>query len=86
MKIKLVQTCSACPEQYDAFLGDELVGYLRLRFGNFTVQCPDVGGTLVYSRSIGDNGWDGAFFDELEQYKELRKAKKSIKKWIRKHR
>ena len=42
--LKLVLTCGACPEQYDAFDGERQVGYLRLRHGHFTVTCPDVGG------------------------------------------
>ena len=32
-EIKLVKTCSACPEQYDAFYEDHQVGYLRVRHG-----------------------------------------------------
>ncbi|NDD52705.1 hypothetical protein EBZ39_02295 [bacterium] len=47
---KLVCTCSACPEQYDVFNdNNKLVGYLRLRHGQFRADCPDVGGTTVYS-------------------------------------
>lgn len=36
--IELRQTCAACPEQYDAYLNGELVGYLRLRHGHFRVR------------------------------------------------
>jgi plasmid stability protein len=32
--VRLVRTCFACPEQYDAFIGEEKVGYLRLRHGH----------------------------------------------------
>ena len=46
-EIRLVRTCVACPEQYDAFLGEEKVGYLRLRHGSFTVHVPDWDGELV---------------------------------------
>lgn len=45
---KLVPTCFACPEQYDVFEGDEQMGYLRLRHGDFTAEYPDCGGTLVF--------------------------------------
>ena len=38
LEIKLIQTCGACPEQYDAFIGEEQVGYLRLRHGYFRWQ------------------------------------------------
>lgn len=38
-----------CPEQYDAVdQKGKMLGYLRLRWGNFTVECPDVWGELVY--------------------------------------
>jgi hypothetical protein len=63
--IKLVKTCWACPEQYDAFLNEKRIGYLRLRHGHFTVECPDVGGTLVYNAS--PNG-DGEFCEEERDY------------------
>ena len=59
--ITLVMTCSACPEQYDAFVGDQRVGYLRLRWSTFEVTCPDVGGETVYETEIGDSGFDGCF-------------------------
>lgn len=38
---KLVQTCGACPEQYDVYLKDQpdqMVGYLRLRHGYFRAE------------------------------------------------
>ena len=60
--IHLVQTCSMCPEQYDVKDQDgNMLGYLRLRWGQFTVQCPDYGGETVYSAE--PNG-DGMFDDE----------------------
>ena len=36
-------TCSASPEQYDVYLEDEQVGYVRYRFGNLSADYPDVG-------------------------------------------
>ena len=66
MNIILNRTCYACPEQYDAV--DEngtTLGYLRLRHGSFTVSCPDVGGTLVYSDSPKG---DGIFFEEERDF------------------
>ena len=44
--VRLVLTCDACPEQYDAFIGDENVGYFRLRHGEFRVDASD--GRTVY--------------------------------------
>lgn len=58
--IALVQTCGACPEQYDAFDGrGRQVGYLRLRHGYFTVDSPDCGDKRVYeAQPIGDGCFD----------------------------
>lgn len=75
--IRLERTCFACPEQYDAFVGDRQVGYLRLRHGLFRVDCPNVGGETVYEASpMGD----GIFLDtERDDY--LRAAKNAIAAW-----
>ena len=62
---ELVQTCGACPEQYDVFLHDNQIGYLRLRHGSFTADYPDAGGSLVYSAS--PNG-DGIFEDAEREF------------------
>lgn len=70
----LVKTCDACPEQYDAFLNGQQVGYLRLRHGGFTVTCPDVGGEVVLS--CNPNG-DGEF-DDHERPFYLSIAKQAI--------
>jgi hypothetical protein len=63
--IKLVLTCSACPEQYDAFLDGKQVGYLRLRHGTFRVDYPDCGGECIYQAV--PNG-DGEFDDDERDY------------------
>lgn len=78
--IDLYKTCGACPEQYDALGPDgNQVGYLRLRHGSFTVECPDCGGELVYSAR--PNG-DGVFEDdEREIY--LSAAKEAIANYHR---
>lgn len=76
--IELTLTCSACPEQYDAMLNGQPVGYLRLRHGYFTVACPDVGNDVVYgSRTKGDG-----CFDKDERHAELNKAVLAIYKWL----
>jgi hypothetical protein len=81
--IKLKLTCSACPEQYEAFddNGDQ-VGYLRLRHGQFTVECPAHGGELVYKAAIGDGEWLGEFQDEDERRWHLHKALGAIERWM----
>jgi len=69
--IRLQQTCSACPEQYDALDDDgNVVGYLRLRHGHFTVQASGPGyegsghGVLVYE---AEPEGDGAFMPTERQ-------------------
>lgn len=76
-EIRLELTCSACPEQYDATYSGQQVGYLRLRHGNFTVECPDVGGKLVYEAQPEG---DGIFEDEERDYY-LSAAKMKIADW-----
>lgn len=73
--IELVQTCGACPEQYDAIYNGEIVGYLRLRHGYFSVEYK---GELVYEAT--PNG-DGIFEPEERSYF-LWKAKRVIMKKI----
>lgn len=74
--LKLVQTCGACPEQYDVL--DEnhnVVGYLRLRHGFFSVDFPHCGDETIYEACPKG---DGSFeFDEREFY--LTEAVKAIK-------
>ena len=63
--LKFVMTCGACPEQYDAFLDGEQVGYLRLRHGHFSVECPDSGGTEVYAAKTKG---DGLFYEDERDF------------------
>ena len=53
---ELVETCSACPEQYDVFLDGQQVGYLRLRHGYFSASYPDAGGEDVYNANPEGDG------------------------------
>lgn len=63
---RLVMTCFACPEQYEVFLGDTQIGYLRLRHGEFRAEYPDCGGDTVFR---GSPKGDGRFEDdEREQF------------------
>lgn len=73
-KIELVLTCTACPEQYDAYLDGEQVGYLRLRHGEFRVDFPDVGGETIYEAHPKG---DGCFFDDEKEFY-LNEARKAI--------
>lgn len=78
MEVELKQTCGACPEQYNAYVGDKLVGYLRLRHGVFSVDFPDCGEKTIYE-AYPDG--DGMFTsDEREGY--LNTAKALLKEWV----
>lgn len=79
--MKLVLTCTACPEQYEAFIGERQVGYLRLRYGTFTARCPNAAGDVVYEAEIGD-GLQGSFSDERERRAYLKSAKRAIRAWL----
>lgn len=72
--ITLIETCSACPEQYDAFIGDKPVGYLRLRHGHFRVDYPQCGGETIYDAYPYGDG----IFEDYERYKYLQEAKQAI--------
>ena len=73
--IRLDQTCTACPEQYDAYTPDgRKVAYLRLRNGIFTVNMPHAGGTTIY---IAEPAGDG-IFDPGERDDYLREARERI--------
>lgn len=63
----IVQTCGACPEQYDMLDKDaNIVGYFRLRHGTFTVEYPCAGGKLLLRENPKG---DGVFeYDERECY------------------
>ena len=77
--IELLETCFACPEQYDAIdsTTGKVIGYLRLRNGHFTVEVPHVRGELVYE-SWPDG--DGAF-EDYERESELAAAIEAIAAW-----
>lgn len=73
--LRLVQTCFACPEQYDVFDGERQVGYLRLRHGHFTAEYLQPGGTLLYQAKTHG---DGIFEDEAERRLHLGLALEAI--------
>lgn len=73
---RLVQTCIACPEQYDVRKVSDgtQIGYLRLRHGYFRADCPDVGGDTVYEAHTRGDGC----FDDDERMPQLQAAVKAI--------
>lgn len=66
MKLKLIQTCGACPEQYDAFTEDgQKIGYLRLRHGYFFVDYLPSSQTIYDAYPRGDGCFES---DERDYY------------------
>ncbi len=73
-KLKLVRTCTACPEQYDAYLHDGLaIGYLRLRHGHFTVDYLPTGEEVYTACPQGDG-----LFTPDERHHYLNEACKAL--------
>jgi hypothetical protein len=77
--VRLERTCFDFPEQYDAFIGDEKAGYLRLRHDHFTVECPGAWAEMVYEASPRG---DGIFYDD-ERAEHLEAAREAIAEWWR---
>lgn len=72
--VRLEMTSSACPEQYDAYIDDRQVGYLRLRHGHFRVEFLGCGGETIYeANTIGDG-----IFDPAERDYHLQRATAAI--------
>lgn len=72
--LKFRNTCGACPEQYDVFLGEEEVGYARLRWGVLRGDCR---GTTVYTKNMAD-GSDGIFNSDESRMKHLNEIATAI--------
>lgn len=71
--IQLVHTCTACPEQYDAYDNRGIIiGYLRLRWRTFTVKC--LSGEIIYSARTDGSG----MFETYERDKYLECAKEAL--------
>ncbi len=78
MKVnKIVQTCGACPSQWEGSLDDGRAIYIRYRHGYLSIRLSEkptddiydaVGGEEVLGKGYGD-GWDGCI--DLETVTEL---------------
>lgn len=75
-------TSIACPEQYDAYYGEEAVpcAYFRLRNGIFNVRVPDVEGHVVYETT--DIVGDGCFDNEQERSAQLLAGVTAVEKYL----
>ncbi|QIG65781.1 hypothetical protein phiOC_p116 [Ochrobactrum phage vB_OspM_OC] len=76
--IKLVESCGACPEAYDAFHNDLYCGYFRLRHGRFTVYDTTLEEEIFSTTAVEG---DGVFFDH-ERDKFLTKGVKELKIYL----
>lgn len=66
-----IETCEACPEQYDVFdFKGNQVAYIRLRWGTLQVRAPDWNGDTIYEHSYND-GWLGSFHSDEERKDKL---------------
>jgi len=77
---ELIQTCWACPEQYDVFKDGKQVGYLRLRHGWFYASVPDCSDEIIYEASPEGDG----VFEEEERMDYLGQAIKAIDDYYKK--
>lgn len=59
-----VQTCEACPEQYDVYSEGKKVGYVRLRFGCLTA---DYNNVEVYRHCFRNDEYKGCFDTNTER-------------------
>lgn len=76
--LDLVDTCTSHPEQYDVFIGELPVGYLRLRDGRYYAEAPYCGGVRVHLES--NLACDGQF-RIVERQGYLEKGVNSIIEW-----
>ena len=66
----ILQTCIACPEQYNVYDNDyHYLGYIRLRHGRLTFT--DTKNNLLFSKNFHKDPYKGSFNSETEKYKYL---------------
>ena len=72
--------CLACPEQYDVYVGDLQIAYVRLRHGRLRVGHPDVRGKALYTAVL--DGWEdqGRFADDEQRMMYLTKIADELDK------
>lgn len=86
LRFNWICTCPACPEQYTIFVGDKQVAYVRLRYGELSVnpytddKKIDLD-TELYCHQFEDE-WKGDFDDEEERIKYQKEIEEVILKYI----
>ena len=71
---KLEMTCFACPEQYDVYLDNKQVGYLRLMHRHFRCDYLECGGKRLFDTYTEGDG----IFKEEERDPMIREALSAI--------
>lgn len=72
--VKAVQTCGACPAQWDAWTDDGKYVYVRYRWGYLSVSY-DVMGEPILEKVVGDE------YDGVMSFEELVEHTKGIIEW-----
>jgi hypothetical protein len=79
MTFYFLQTCPACPEQYDVYTKNgQQVGYVRLRWGELRVDYPKVGCEVIYQHKFEDN-MKGGFDNQKERDEYLSNIVEALK-------
>jgi hypothetical protein len=84
--IILEQTCGCCPEQYWAYKGSHIIGYIRLRWGYLTCDYLPKGKLTdndirVYDKTFNErtnDNFKGSFDTEEEREYWLNKCKEAL--------
>lgn len=85
-KIRLDCTCDACPEQYDMFIDDTQVGYIRYRWGYLACRPCNNDGTIDWNKTVFEweypnDGWSGIIPEDQRDVL-LQQCKNAIAKYI----
>lgn len=86
--LRAVMTCGAFPEQYEVYCpewGDKQVGYMRMRWGVFTVECPDACGEQVFRYEFENDPYLGEFPNDETREHFLSLGIIAIKSWLEEH-
>jgi hypothetical protein len=63
--INFINTCIACPEQYDVYIEGNCIAYIRLRFGQLICTMP-FGRKTIFEHSFEDS-YKGEFTNDKER-------------------
>ena len=53
-KLNFICSGTACPEEYDVFVGDDVVSYVNIRWGRILVKDPSLNETWLESPLLND--------------------------------